>query len=50
MIALTLKDIINFYVSHGSNKHLAFIDVSKASDVVRYETLFIKLSKFISGV
>ena len=50
MPILILKDIVNFYVSHGSNMHLAFIDVSKAFDRVRYDTLFIKLSKFISGV
>ena len=33
-----------------SNMHLAFIDVSKAFDRVRYDTLFIKLSKFVPGV
>jgi hypothetical protein len=45
-----LKDIMNFYVSHGSNMHLAFIDVSKVFDKVQYDiSLFIKLSKFISG-
>ena len=50
MPVLILKDIINFYVSHSSNMHLAFIDISKAFDMVRYDTLFIKLSKFIPGV
>ena len=50
MPVLILKDIVNFYISHGSNMHLAFIDVSKAFDRVRYDTLFIKLSKFVPGV
>ena len=49
MPVLILKDIINVYLSHGSNMHLAVIDISKAFDRVRYDTLFIKLSKFISG-
>jgi len=30
--------------------HIAFIDISKAFDRVRYDTLFIKLSNIISGV
>jgi len=44
MPVLILKDVVNFYLSHGSNMHIAFIDISKAFDRVRYETLFIKLS------
>jgi len=30
--------------------HIAFIDVSKSFDRVRYDTLFIKLSKIVAGV
>jgi Reverse transcriptase (RNA-dependent DNA polymerase) len=45
-----VEDIKNLYLSRVSNTHLSFIYVSKAFDRVRYDTLYIKLSKFISGV
>ncbi|XP_065652786.1 uncharacterized protein LOC136080105 [Hydra vulgaris] len=49
MPVFILKDILNFYLSHGSNMHVAFIDISKAFGRVRFDTLFTK-SKIISGV
>jgi len=49
MHVLILKDVVNFYLSHGSNMHIAFIDISKAFDRVQYDTLLIKLSRIISG-
>lgn len=48
MPVLILKDIVHFYISHGSNMHLAFIDVVKlltgfdmALYLLNYPSLFL---------
>ena len=42
MPALLVKDLLKFYQQHGSNMYVAFLDVSKAFDRVRYASLFEK--------
>jgi exonuclease III len=50
MPVLLLKDMLKFYQQHGSNMYVAFLDVSKAFDRVRYATLFEKLSRKLPGI
>lgn len=50
MPVLLLKDLLKFYQQHGSNMYVAFLDISKAFDRVRYATLFEKLSRKLPGI
>ena len=43
MCVYVLKDIINYYTSHGSAMYLCFLDLKKAFDRVNHAKLFKKL-------
>ena len=45
MCVFVLKELIRYYINHGSCMYVAFLDASKAFDRVNHTKLFAKLLK-----